>query len=88
MSEAAYTSYWRAPASAGRAALFVEPRVVDEQGRDVEPGELVEVVYRSPCFPGPSPRTPGTVAPAPATLQDGAYRRPRGLTDRREHRGT
>jgi len=36
------------PASAGRAALFVELRVVDEQGRDVEPGELGEVVYRSP----------------------------------------
>ena len=36
------------PASAGRAALFVELRVVDGQDRDVAPGELGEVVYRSP----------------------------------------
>ena len=36
------------PASAGRAALFVELRVVDDKGRQVEPGELGEVVYRSP----------------------------------------
>ncbi|WP_216215745.1 acyl-CoA synthetase [Amycolatopsis aidingensis] len=36
------------PDSAGRAALFVELRVVDEQGTDVPPGELGEVVYRSP----------------------------------------
>jgi fatty-acyl-CoA synthase len=36
------------PDSAGRAALFVELRVVDEQGDDVPPGELGEVVYRSP----------------------------------------
>ncbi|WP_436888713.1 fatty acyl-CoA synthetase [Nocardiopsis dassonvillei] len=36
------------PASAGRAALFVELRVVDEKGEDVPPGELGEVVYRSP----------------------------------------
>ncbi|MFC9090454.1 acyl-CoA synthetase [Nocardiopsis dassonvillei] len=36
------------PASAGRAALFVELRVVDDSGRDVAPGELGEVVYRSP----------------------------------------
>ncbi len=36
------------PASAGRSALFVELRVVDDSGRDVAPGELGEVVYRSP----------------------------------------
>ncbi|WDZ88568.1 acyl-CoA synthetase [Nocardiopsis sp. HUAS JQ3] len=36
------------PASAGRSALFVELRVVDGDGRDVAPGELGEVVYRSP----------------------------------------
>ncbi|MBE2998923.1 AMP-binding protein [Nocardiopsis sp. HNM0947] len=36
------------PASAGRAALFVELRVVDSDGNDVAPGELGEVVYRSP----------------------------------------
>ena len=36
------------PESAGRAALFVELRVVDETGADVPPGELGEVVYRSP----------------------------------------
>ncbi|SFB12906.1 fatty-acyl-CoA synthase [Amycolatopsis marina] len=36
------------PDSAGRAALFVELRVVDDNGADVAPGELGEVVYRSP----------------------------------------
>jgi fatty-acyl-CoA synthase len=37
------------PDSAGRPALFVELRVVDDQGDDdVAPGELGEVVYRSP----------------------------------------
>ncbi|GAA1467970.1 fatty acyl-CoA synthetase [Nocardiopsis exhalans] len=36
------------PASAGRSALFVELRVVDDKGQDVAPGELGEVVYRSP----------------------------------------
>lgn len=36
------------PASAGRSALFVELRVVDENGEEVAPGELGEVVYRSP----------------------------------------
>ncbi|WP_017576441.1 fatty acyl-CoA synthetase [Nocardiopsis kunsanensis] len=36
------------PASAGRAALFVELRVVDGEDRDVAPGELGEAVYRSP----------------------------------------
>lgn len=36
------------PASAGRSALFVELRVVDGKGEDVPPGELGEVVYRSP----------------------------------------
>lgn len=36
------------PASAGRAALFVELRVVDGEGEEVAPGEPGEVVYRSP----------------------------------------
>ncbi|HVV09888.1 acyl-CoA synthetase [Amycolatopsis sp.] len=36
------------PDSAGRAALFVELRVVDDEMNDVPPGELGEVVYRSP----------------------------------------
>ncbi|MGA8113543.1 MAG: acyl-CoA synthetase [Actinocatenispora sp.] len=36
------------PASAGRSVLFVEFRVVDAEGVDVAPGELGEIVYRSP----------------------------------------
>lgn len=36
------------PDSVGRAALFVETRVVDDAMNDVQPGELGEVVYRSP----------------------------------------
>jgi fatty-acyl-CoA synthase len=36
------------PDSAGRAALFVELRVVDSEDEDVAPGELGEVVYQSP----------------------------------------
>ncbi|MEU2945009.1 acyl-CoA synthetase [Nocardiopsis alba] len=36
------------PSSAGRSVLFVEMRVVDDQGREVAPGESGEVVYRSP----------------------------------------
>ncbi len=36
------------PESCGRAVLFVELRVVDGEGNDVAPGELGEVVYRSP----------------------------------------
>ncbi|HHX84496.1 MAG TPA: AMP-binding protein [Actinomycetales bacterium] len=36
------------PASAGRAAFFVETRVVDETGAEVAPGERGEIVYRSP----------------------------------------
>ena len=36
------------PDSVGRAVLFVETRVVDTEMRDVAPGELGEVVYRSP----------------------------------------
>lgn len=36
------------PASAGRAIPFVEMRVVDEEMNDVAPGEVGEVVYRSP----------------------------------------
>jgi fatty-acyl-CoA synthase len=36
------------PDSAGRPVLFVELRVVDSDGHDVPPGELGEVVYRSP----------------------------------------
>ncbi|GAA4931778.1 acyl-CoA synthetase [Streptomonospora halophila] len=34
--------------SCGRPVLFVEARLVDEQGADVAPGERGEVVYRSP----------------------------------------
>lgn len=34
--------------SIGRPVLFVEARVVDDQMNDVAPGELGEVVYRSP----------------------------------------
>ncbi len=36
------------PASAGRAISFVEMRVVDDDLKDVEPGDVGEVVYRSP----------------------------------------
>jgi len=36
------------PDSAGRPVLFVEAKVVDEQGEEVAPGELGEIVYRSP----------------------------------------
>ena len=36
------------PDSAGRAVLFVQTRVVDTDMNDVAPGELGEVVYRSP----------------------------------------
>jgi fatty-acyl-CoA synthase len=36
------------PDSVGRSVLFVETRVVDADGHDVAPGELGEVVYRSP----------------------------------------
>ena len=36
------------PGSAGRAVLFVETRVVDAAGEDVAPGELGEILYRSP----------------------------------------
>ena len=34
--------------SAGRAALNVETRIVDDQDRDVPPGEVGEIVHRSP----------------------------------------
>ncbi len=34
--------------SAGLAALNVETRVVDDEGRDVAPGEVGEIVHRSP----------------------------------------
>ncbi|OJY17436.1 MAG: acyl-CoA synthetase [Myxococcales bacterium 68-20] len=36
------------PASAGRAIPFVDLRVVDDDMNDVKPGEVGEVVYRSP----------------------------------------
>ncbi|RRO16303.1 acyl-CoA synthetase [Saccharopolyspora rhizosphaerae] len=36
------------PDSAGRPVLFVEAKVVDDQGEEVPPGELGEIVYRSP----------------------------------------
>ena len=38
----------RKPGSAGRPTLHVESRVVDEQGRDVSPGQIGEIVHRSP----------------------------------------
>lgn len=36
------------PESCGRPVLFVELRVIDDHGEDVEPGGTGEVVYRSP----------------------------------------
>ncbi|HVP68373.1 MAG TPA: acyl-CoA synthetase [Anaeromyxobacteraceae bacterium] len=36
------------PDSAGKAILFVDMRVVDDGMRDVAPGEVGEVIYRSP----------------------------------------
>jgi fatty-acyl-CoA synthase len=38
----------RKPGSAGRPVLNVETRVVDDDGNDVAPGEVGEVVHRSP----------------------------------------
>lgn len=38
----------RKPGSAGRAALNVEMRVIDDDGHDVAPGETGEIVHRSP----------------------------------------
>jgi fatty-acyl-CoA synthase len=38
----------RKPGSAGRPALNVETRVVDDAMRDVKPGEVGEIVHRSP----------------------------------------
>lgn len=38
----------RKPGSAGKAVLNVETRVVDDQMRDVAPGEVGEIVHRSP----------------------------------------
>ncbi|MFZ4479930.1 MAG: acyl-CoA synthetase [Rhodoferax sp.] len=38
----------RKPGSCGRAVLNVETRVVDDQLRDVGPGEVGEIVHRSP----------------------------------------
>src|SRR5574337_727795 len=38
----------RKPGSAGRPALNVETRVVDDAMRDVRPGEVGEIVHRSP----------------------------------------
>ena len=38
----------RKPGSCGRAVLNVETRVVDDAMRDVEPGEVGEIVHRSP----------------------------------------
>ncbi|MBB4683389.1 acyl-CoA synthetase [Amycolatopsis jiangsuensis] len=34
--------------SAGRAALNVETRIVDDEGRELPPGEIGEIVHRSP----------------------------------------
>jgi fatty-acyl-CoA synthase len=39
---------FRKPGSAGRPALNVETRVVDERGLDVQVGEIGEIVHRSP----------------------------------------
>ena len=36
------------PESCGRSVLFVETRVIDDTGNDVTPGELGEIIYRSP----------------------------------------
>ncbi|MFE0458511.1 fatty acyl-CoA synthetase [Kitasatospora sp. NPDC058965] len=36
------------PTSAGRTVLFVEARVVDQDGAEVAPGEVGEILYRSP----------------------------------------
>lgn len=38
----------RKPGSCGRAVLNVETRVVDDELRDVKPGEVGEIVHRSP----------------------------------------
>ena len=38
----------RKPGSCGKAVLNVETRVVDDQMRDVKPGEVGEIVHRSP----------------------------------------
>ena len=38
----------RKPGSCGRAVLNVETRVVDDAMRDVKPGEVGEIVHRSP----------------------------------------
>lgn len=38
----------RKAGSAGKPALNVETRIVDEQGRDVAPGEIGEILHRSP----------------------------------------
>jgi fatty-acyl-CoA synthase len=38
----------RKPGSCGRAVLNVETRVVDDEMRDVKPGEVGEIVHRSP----------------------------------------
>ena len=38
----------RKPGSCGRAVLNVETRVVDDRMRDVRPGEIGEIVHRSP----------------------------------------
>ncbi|MGZ3418465.1 MAG: fatty acyl-CoA synthetase [Polyangiales bacterium] len=40
------------PASAGRAIPFVDMRVVDDDMNDVRPGDIGEVVYRSPQLCG------------------------------------
>ena len=38
----------RKPGSAGRPVLNVETRVVDDDDDDVGPGEIGEIVHRSP----------------------------------------
>ena len=39
----------RSPKSVGRVIPFTEVRVVDDNGKDVEPNVLGEIIGRSPC---------------------------------------
>ena len=59
------------PGSAGRAVLFVEAEVVDEQGAELGPDELGEVVYRSPQLCTGYWDKPGETAEA---FRDGWFR--------------
>jgi len=64
--------------SAGKAAIHVELRVVDDQGRDVRPGEIGEVWTRGPnLFSGywrrPEATAEAFVRPEEALLEGGGY---------------